>query len=287
MQRSKIQNLPFQIFAQGTVLISVLMCLMCYPTHAEADGVQLSCRDRPEKEGRITTLAGDLFARGERAFSEKQYAKALKRFLCSLYVFEHEATLTNIKEIVRFVEPPTHAAALIEDYATLNPEGRFTEELKALAETLKQGADASSSTKKDTVDESPPPPAPPKKVCVTLRDPAPFIAHAESQQRLSKILGFTTLGIGAVTLIAGAALEGLALGLDDRFQTGGIVGLAAGTLVTGVGIAQVVLAVKQQKKLNAHKSIPKQITQCNTEEAPKVDARLAPGPGSLQLTLRF
>lgn len=280
--------------------IAAMLLLLSLPALAES--AKLSCREKPKDEAQATTAASDLFARGERAFAAQEYLKALKRFLCSLNTFEHEATLTNIKEIVKFVDPKAHAAKLLDEYVALNPTGKLTPQLAEIAAAVKNGMDVDQVGEEKEIEPVPPPPpveSPPIQKCVFVKDSTPYIRHAEDENLWFKRLGAVTLGTGAALVITGAVLQGISIGAGNdgdiekkkQFQTGAIVGFVGGAVAVGIGAAQFVLALKKQKQLQRLKSAPAIVEQCDSEQKaearPKVKARLDVGFGTALLMVHF
>ena len=288
--------------ASVSLLYRMLVCiglLVWGPLSARADAAVLQCRHKPAAEGRRKSLAGDLFARGERAFAEKQYAKALKRFLCSLYTIEHEATVTNIHEILKVVENRAIAGELLDAYIGLNPDGEMTAKIREIRDTFV----GKEETEPETAEPEPvPEPVPePTRACVTVTDVAPIQASVDQENRLHRLFGLAILSSGAAFIVAGAVFQGLsaaagaaaddASSYDDfiadierkkAFQTGAAVGFSTGALTAGLGIAMFVTAKKRQTAYEAERRSPKTVEHC-TDAVPRVSA----GLGSLQLSWSF
>ena len=172
--------------------------------------------------------------------------------------------------------------------------------------------------------EAPPP------VCVSVPDAAPYIAESRSSNRALKAFGLTTIGMGAASIVAGGVLQALSIvakkkaneasSYDEfvdqiakkkQFQTGAIAGFAAGAITAGIGIAELVVAVKRKKKGAALEAQNPMVEKCSSADTPKEaeppaeqesdketpveddntndkpEASVTVGVGSLNFTLRF
>ncbi len=282
---------------------AIVAGLLLAPAAASAEGGKplLYCQEKPKVAAKAKKVAGDLFGRAERAFNNKQYPKALKRFLCSLHIIEHEATVTNIEKVVETLENKDLALRLLGDYVSLNPEGEFTPDMKELIAELELALGRNQPEPEVKCE----PPKPPSPVCVTVPDAAPYIAYAESFDKTDKIFSFGAIGAGAATIIAGGVLQGLSLAARNRadeadsydtfldevrkkkaFQTGAIVGFAAGTVTAGIGVAQLVIMKRRQKRWNRLREEDPSLTECSPKEE-KPEANVTVGLRSVNFSVRF
>ena len=292
------------------ISLSMLLMFVCtgsvcgIPRSVRADSAVLACRPVPAREGRRKAVAGDLFARGEKAFAEKDYLKALKRFLCSLHTIEHEATVTNIHEIVKVTDNREVTVELLDAYIEMHPDGEMTSQIQEIRD--------SAAPEEDT-EEAPPEPAPipepePVRTCVSVPDIAPFQASVERENRMHRLFGLAGLGSGAAFIVAGAVFQGLsaaagasadeASSYDDfisdierkkQFQAGAIVGFATGAVTAGIGIATFVTAKKRAKAYAQQLSSPKTVEHCTDDEETKTSAvpKVSAGVGAFRLTWSF
>jgi hypothetical protein len=312
-QRLRVCSVAHRIIRSLLVILSLLLHSSGLYADQGGESAVLQCRDKPKNPVRAKRLAGDLFARAERAFNDKQYIKALKRFLCSLSTVEHEATVTNIEEILRVIENKETACALLEDYLEANPDGELTPRLSEITEAMKIELGLAEPPPPEKKPEDEPkvvekvvPPAP---VCISAIEPKPYIEHAEQDNNMQKVFSLVTLGAGAAFIIAGGVFQGLSIlskqsaddadsyeaFLDDaernkQFQAAAIAGFASGAITAGIGAYQFVIALKQQKQLNQLKAYPTMSEKCKTLESTEKassETGVEVGINSVSLSLRF
>lgn len=242
-------------FGAIAIVSAVFVLLTAAPRPLLAEEEKpLMCPKKLTDAEAIKKRAGRLFQKGEMAFKGKKYKMALQRFLCSMYILEHEATITNIERVIAELTNKEQALELIEAYLELNPEGELNSKMKEIQKNLQRGmgiAPAEEPQKETVCPECPPAPLPVS--CPPLPDVAPFeAAHASSQKNL-KIFGWTTTGVGAASIVAGVVLQVLAVtgtrpaSTTNKFQVGAIAGFAAGAITAGIGTAELVIWSKRKK----------------------------------------
>ena len=289
MQNLKTKR-PHECRILRYLLFAVLQGMLLWPAVSRAERSLVNCQERPKSASKAKHIAGDLFGRAEKAFAEKQYAKALRRFLCSLYIVEHEATVGNIERVVADLSNGELALRILNDYIELNPEGEFTPRIKDIVLELETELGMTEDEQQDCVEPPPEPAAPPPPVCVSVPDAAPYIAESRSAGKVPKIFGLTTIGVGAASLVLGGVLQGLSAAAKKKadeassydaflnqverkkqLQAGAVAGFVAGAVTAGIGVAELVISLKRQKALAALEARNPRIEKCGPSETPKAE----------------
>lgn len=213
------------------------------------------CPQKPVDENEARVLAGQFFSKGEQSFKEERFHDALQEFLCSLKLQEHDNTLFNIAHVASRVEDIEAVHTMLSDYLSDAPDNDTTHELGKILNEVEAmsglGVPVEEKTVPEVQIEEPPP------------QPEPVVEDEDkgSRRRTMKIIGWTSIGTGAASLIAAAVMQGLAVSAkndaldatsydvfrDEKdknkgLQTGATVGFIAGGLLGGMGLTMLLLS---------------------------------------------
>jgi len=219
----------------------------------------LDCPDRPGSIAQARKLAGTLFTEATRAFDQQRFKDALRRFLCSMTIIEHENTLINIQKTARETVDKAAAVPLLRGYVSKVPDGKFTPQINEILDVM----EAELQAETEEVNEPEPQPAPVIVKPPKAPDPpAEEVAATDNRfKHALEVSGWTNVTLGAGTFIAAIAFQGLAASARNKaeeatrydellhqrernkaFQVGATSTFVASALFAGLGIAQLVLA---------------------------------------------
>jgi hypothetical protein len=275
------------------IFLALSVCLLL-PSKGRAeeddeddDSSLVQCQEKPTKKARAKKMASALFSRAERAFKEGKNTKALRRFLCSLYYFEHPATLTNIESVLDSVPNKELSLKILKDYVVLNPDGTLTPKIQTRIVELEIALGKLEKDEKKCEEKVAPPREP---VCVSYPDATPCLNQAASQTRLNKLLSIGMIGLGAAAAVAGGVLQGfsIAKGNDadaaDQFVYGGvsverkqseklqvaaIAAFSSGVITAGLGIVQFLLNKKHGAAIERTRQHPAMVEKCERPQEEK------------------
>jgi hypothetical protein len=240
----------------------VLLIALFLATPARAWDPETECPQAPEDSLKLQMAAGELFAEADAQYSSGRPIEALKKFLCSHHVIQHENTLFNIAQIAKLDETEKEAIALLRDYVRHAEGSHKVDPIQEIIDELENAPAAQEedvSVAQATGPEEPPPPEPPAqgKEDVQKRRGPP------NEPKGTKIAGLALMGTGGAALVVGAVLQGLAgsaksdaeeAGTLNRFesaeskmkgfQIGALVGFVSGGVLAGVGVSLFIISKK-------------------------------------------
>lgn len=103
--------------------------LFTISSSAVAQKAKLRC-PKITNDAQTETVAGQLFAAGEKAFKKKRYKRALNRFMCSLQLTAHINTVFNIAQVVPLVRNKRVSLMWLHKYVDKHDDNWTTRELK-------------------------------------------------------------------------------------------------------------------------------------------------------------
>ncbi len=207
-------------------LLCLVVALLIAPA-VMAKKPRLRCPKTPASEARAQKLAGRLFTKAEHAFSQGRFDRAIKRFLCSLWVAEHENTVLNIAQVISHLDDREKewAAGLMETYIEKKEDRPTTPEIAKLAAELRRMIDPDAPP---PVEE--PPAEPPAQIADT--EPPPESLQLEEEpvdeegpfllrERFLTIAGWSAFGLGGASLVLGIIAQGLSASAKSDAQNAG------------------------------------------------------------------
>jgi hypothetical protein len=275
-----------------TVLSTLVISFISLPCTAWNPGAD--CPKLPDDSTKAQILAGRLFEEAEKDYQESRPIEALKGFLCSLQIIQHENTLFNIAQIAKLSEHRTAILALLREFvSSTNGSTKVDPVRELIAELEKKEGEAEPTGGDEDPDDAPPTEVPPPIVSAVPESTASPSEDEDlpppPENNGLKIAGWTVLGIGAAGLIAGGVMQGLAGSAQGRAETadtypdfqdaesrmeglqiGAIAGFAAGGTLIGTGLLLVLLSNRDR----------------DSEQEPSA-ILLSPGIGGLSLGGRF
>ena len=247
--------------------------LLCLPTASKASEGELSgCPEVPTAEKEKRQLAGEWFSKAQALAKSAQYTEALSAFQCSIRMVEHPDTVFNAAQAAALNGDTAIALQLAERYLILAPDGEVAAEAEKMIAELKPtenvGAElVDSSPSENTVTVTTTEPPAESKPKPEQQKPQKTTPEPEPSAEPLTVAGYVSIGLGGAGLVAGAVLQGLASkawsdgkNTDnyDEFvrykykleglQTGALVGLIAGGIVTGAGTIMELIARKGRGK---------------------------------------
>ena len=302
MNISKVEG--FRTIVPIVRSVSLVVALFLVPISADAEETEeesslVQCQEKPKKKTVAQREAGELFGRAERAFSEGKYTKALRRFLCSLYMVEHPATLTNIESVLKEIDNKELSLRILTDYVELNPEGTLTPRIKTWIVELEVAlGKLKEKEEKQCTIEAPKPPTEP--VCVTCLDDTANRAQFNKYHHHITLFSIGMIGLGAASLVTGIVLQGVSLSKSadadtmdqfviggvseerrkaDKLQVGAIAAFTAGVITGAVGLAQLLVTRKHLAVVKRNDANPAMTEKCSTPtstEAPEESGNDSP-----------
>jgi hypothetical protein len=262
--------------------LSIIVCFVfLVPCRVAATESAEQCPETPEDETQAQELAGTLFSKAEKSYESGLLNDALKGFLCSMQIMEHENTVFNIAHIAETTTDKKTTIALLEDYASNFSQNEYIDSIKEIILYLRDSIPDTEQEPVETAEQSEPD--------STLSEPAYNESSPPDKKstRPLRLISWIAMGTGAGGLVAGGILQGAAGAAQsdaeqansyDQFlskkekmenlQTGALVGFISGGVITGAGLALYLLF-------------------CRDEEQRELDIALLPHANGLILQGRF
>jgi hypothetical protein len=256
--------------------------MMIFPAK-EASGwsAKQECAALPKDPVKAQMLAGQLFADAEAKYRESAPIEALKGFLCSFQIIQHENTLFNIGQIAKLSSNREEALVLLRDFVANTSGSTKVDPIRELIAEL-EGQISNDTTGKDTVPNSKDKSQPISPVASeedgNKLQSAPATkpsSSSDSKSKALKIAGWAVFGVGAAAAVGGGVLQGLAGSAqqqassaeyysdfsqaEDRmniFQTSAIASFAVGGTFLASGLILVLMSKKKSKKEQAVLLLP-------------------------------
>lgn len=277
-----------------TVLFILLTSLAAVkPTWTKADTPLLSCPEKPTDIEKTRKLAGSLFSEAETAFDANLHLKALKRFLCSMMMIEHENTVINIEKTIHKLSDKSDAVPLLRAYAKQASDGIMTGRIISIADGIEEEA-----TRKPTPECDCPECTSSNLECPPSLDCSAERAGIGRVHRILSMTGWIDVSVGAAAFVTAIVLQGIAgakknqalsatnydafLDAKDRnksFQIAATSMFIASALVAGTGLAHLLILNIEQKKLKNRLNLTKDSQEKDVKkEESKPKVTLLPGP---------
>ncbi len=264
------------------ICLSTLICLISHSIWAKGD----RCPEPPVDPQAAKKVAGQLFKRAEQDFRNQRPFEALRGFLCSLSIIEHENTMFNVAQIVQNTENKRASLELLQRYAADHPRslmiGRIDELIDELRSALQlDDSPYTSSTHRERpepIEQAAPPPNP------LTAEPA---VRAERKTNGMKVAGWILMGTGVGALAAGSIMQGAAGGAQEDaesattyelfareerrmrgLQAGALIGFIAGGVLAGSGLVLFLVSTDEG-------------------ESSDVSMKVIPGPNGFLIKGRF
>ncbi|MBN2344431.1 MAG: hypothetical protein JXR45_23245 [Deltaproteobacteria bacterium] len=240
------------------------------PAKVAAWDPDTTCPKPPKDSTQTQIVAGDMFASAEQNYQENKPLDALKEFLCSHRIIQHENTLFNIAQISKLDENREKSIEILKDFVSHTQGNHIISPIQEIIDDLEEksaAAGVSEPSDTDTEEESsaavedqPPKPKPAE----TAPQNEPTVStNTDSTKRL-RITGVVLMAVGGGALVTGSIFQGLASRAqgnaeetdnysvfqkeqDDmqKYQTIALVGFIIGGVMAGTGM---VLFLMSQKK---------------------------------------
>lgn len=256
--------------------IICLIFTLLVPSYALSWNPETDCPKRPDDSTKAQIVAGELFGDAEVDYQESRPLLALKGFLCSHRILQHENTLFNIAQIAKLVEHQESSLDILKEF-TANVQGNHIaqpiKEIIADMENNKLRSDSPAGTDETDVNEETKTDDI-KSTSVEESNPSPVVPP--SPKRRLKITGIALLAVGGAGLIAGGFFQGLSMRAKDsaqdsddltifenehdkmkRFQTGALVSFIASGALAGAGLVLYLLSRNNEsQQTNAISVVP-------------------------------
>ncbi|MCP4674600.1 MAG: hypothetical protein GY854_03605 [Deltaproteobacteria bacterium] len=261
--------------------------VLVYPATARAGDSE--CPEAPEDEAESRKLAGKYFGEGEQLFKDKSFGEALRSFVCSLRIVEHENTVFNIDQVVMSAEDLETAYQLLMEYITEYPGRETTPDVKNIvtevAKVLGKEAEFEEPPLEDDSAED--------LLGLEIEEEAPPNSketenEKEKKKRILKIVGLSAIGTGGASLLTAIILQGASAAakkdaknatsydsfLDhkdkrDNLQAGATAMFITAVVLGGAGAGLLYLARDEEEKPST------------------VEVSILPGPGGLTVKGMF
>jgi hypothetical protein len=283
-----------KLYGQPTFLLLTLMAMLM-ATPLWANGASWSpdkhCPKIPPNAAKAQMAAGNAFARAESNYQSGKPMKALKGFLCSHRIMQHENTLFNIAQIAKLEEQQAQAVVILETFVESVESKHVVEPIAEILADIAEPAESSDATSEPadapeepsaTVDApSEPSASSDDGVGVSddsdeeLETPAAetetLALEVKPTRKGKKIAGVVMLSVGIASLATGALFQGFAGNAKNSaeatdqydtfqaeeedmklFQAIGISGFAAGGVLVAVGAIVLGTSGKKESNQQAH-----------------------------------
>jgi tetratricopeptide (TPR) repeat protein len=238
------------------------LAVVTAPAASFAEEQSAPCPIKPADAESAKALAKLWFDKGDRFVAEERYAEAYQAFRCSLRMVEHPATIFNAARAAHLAGGRDEAIALLEKLVAGSPYDDTTTDARRMLKELRAEREAEQEAAAEVDDAAAPAPSPtPEEVADSAAprtEPEATPQPEPAPRRASPLVasGAVAIAVGAAGVVLGAVLQGLAgkaqkttEETDDyaeyekarsdlpTFQTGAIVGFAAGGALLGAGLA--------------------------------------------------
>ncbi len=265
-------------FLCGT-LISIALFLVC--GEGAAWNPESDCPRLPEDSVKAQRLAGELFNAAEQQYQESRPIEALKGFLCSLQIIQHENTLFNIAQIAKLSKHRSAALALLKDFVAHARGSTRVDPIQDIIAELEEETPEGPPEQEAVPPAASAEPEPPPSTIQTDRRPGenPLVSEeAPARKNGMRVAGWVLLGTGAAAAIAGGVFQGMAGSAQKRaesastysdfqdaerkmdgFQSGAYAGFIAGGVLLGSGLTLVLISDRGEKATLALAPGPKAV----------------------------
>ena len=274
-----------------SILFAMPLVFTLFTNKALAFDPTTTCPKLPHDPVQAQIQAGELFTEAEKSYSESQPIDALKGFLCSYHIIQHENTLFNIAQIAKVSDLKDQALQILKDYVGHTHVRNKVEPINDIISEL-EGEQAGEQEEEGDTEEI----ALAKEESAIEDSEAEIDSTAENDMVSDKSRRNKQLKVAAVTLttaggagiVAGGILQILAAGARGRaeetdeysafedekesmenLQIGAIAGFIAGGVLLGTGLTLFILARPRESEVSS------------------VSLSLAAAPEGLLITGRF
>ena len=246
-------------------IVPIILMVVLFSSSALAWNPETECPPLPDDSLKAQQLAGELFNRADEYYKNHQSIDALKSFLCSHSILQHENTLFNIAQITKLNETREEALMLLKEYVEHAKGSNKIDPIQDIIDELEKRLVADGKAAEQTAEPEERSAEPDIEKQGTAPDPAP----PQKKRNMLKTAGMVLIGVGGATLIAGAVFQGIAgsaksdgedatsyESFEDKrekmkkFQNGALIGFVAGGVLGGAGLVLYLIGNKRQKESN-------------------------------------
>jgi hypothetical protein len=245
------------------VSLTVVLAILTVGLNAAAFQPETECPKLPDDPVKAQILAGELFTKAEQKYLTSKPIEALKGFLCSHHVIQHENTLFNIAQIAKVSKLKDAALEMLKDYVENVKRSTKTDPIRDIIAELK-----SDDGDVETAQPTPETTAPSRPAADTPVETEPKPSSDDTAgTNGARIASWILMGTGGGCLIAGAVMQGVSGGAQTRAeetnqysvfqkerdkmhlaQRVAIAGFASGGVLLGVGLALFVVSGTRERE---------------------------------------
>jgi len=210
-----------------TLLAGCLLLLL--PLNAVAATPAADCPARPGSDDEARALAGQWFAKGEALVSAGDVESGLAAFACSARLVEHPNTIFNMGQAAALLGRDQEALELMRRYIAKDPYGAFVDSARQRIRELEQREAAAAQAQANPPEARPatgatatePEDGDPGAANGTGPAETPPAEGRSAQLVGRDVFGYALVGVGGAALLAGGALQVLAIRAEDQADAAG------------------------------------------------------------------